>query len=201
MMGPGTAPLLVLSQNTKRDSGKKVQKENIQAAKVDADVIRSCLGPQVMLKMLMDPTGKIVMTNDENVILREITVQHSAGKSMIEITRTQDEEVGDGTTSVTVLAGESLARADAFLERRMRPTIIIRAYREALENMFEILQDKISVEFDCNDRNKLVEVVKSCAGTKFIECWSDLACKIAFEAVRKNLLEEYVRRELDIKER
>ncbi|XP_057340116.1 T-complex protein 1 subunit gamma-like [Microplitis mediator] len=199
MMGPGSAPFLVLSQNTKRDSGKRVQKENIQAAKAVADVIRTCLGPQAMLKMLMDPTGGIVMTNDGNAILREITVQHPAGKSMIEIARTQDEEVGDGTTSVTVLAGESLARAEAFLEQGMHPTVIIRAYRQLLEDTVEILQDKISVELDCNDRNKLVEVVKSCVGTKFIGRWSDLACQIALDAVHTVLLEENGRREIDIK--
>jgi len=80
-------------QNTKRDSGKKVQVENIAAGKTVADVIRTCLGPRAMLKMLMDPMGGIVLTNDGNAILREITVQHPAAKSMIEISRTQDEEV------------------------------------------------------------------------------------------------------------
>ncbi|XP_008543506.1 T-complex protein 1 subunit gamma [Microplitis demolitor] len=199
MFGPGAAPLLVLSQNTKRDSGKKVQKENIQAAKNVADVVRTCLGPLAMLKMLMDPTGGIVMTNDGNAILREITVQHPAGKSMIEIARTQDEEVGDGTTSVIVLAGEILATAEQFLEQGMHPTVIIRAYRQALEDMVEILQDQISIELDCNDRNKLVEVVKSCVGTKFIGRWSDLACQIALDAVHTVLLEENGRREIDIK--
>ncbi|OWR50033.1 T-complex protein 1 subunit gamma [Danaus plexippus plexippus] len=89
----GQQPILVLSQNTKRESGRKVQLENINAGKTIADVIRTCLGPQAMLKMLMDPMGGIVMTNDGNAILREITVQHPAAKSMIEIARTQDEEV------------------------------------------------------------------------------------------------------------
>ncbi|XP_034940616.1 T-complex protein 1 subunit gamma [Chelonus insularis] len=198
MMGPG-APLLFLSQNTKRQSGRKVQKENIEAGKAIADVIRTCLGPQAMLKMLMDPTGGIVMTNDGNAILREITVQHPAGKSMIEIARTQDEEVGDGTTSVIVLAGEILATAEPFLEQGMHPTVIIRAYRQALEDMIEILQDKVSVALDPTDKNKLVEVVKSCVGTKFIGRWSDLACQIALDAVHTVLLEENGRREIDIK--
>ncbi|VEN53009.1 unnamed protein product, partial [Callosobruchus maculatus] len=93
MFGGGRAPILVLSQNTKRESGRKVQLDNINAGKQIADVIRTCLGPQAMLKMLMDPMGGIVMTNDGNAILREITVQHPAAKSMIEIARTQDEEV------------------------------------------------------------------------------------------------------------
>ena len=114
--GQGSAPIMVLSQNTKRDSGKKVQAENINAGKTIGDVVRTCLGPKAMLKMLMDPMGGIVMTNDGNAILREITVQHPAAKTMIEIARTQDEEVGDGTTSVIVLASEVLGVSQQFLE-------------------------------------------------------------------------------------
>ena len=104
----GSGPIMVLSQNTKRDQGKKIQQENINAAKAIGDVVRTCLGPKAMLKMLMDPMGGIVMTNDGNCILREITVQHPAAKTLIEIARTQDEEVGDGTSSVIVLAAEML---------------------------------------------------------------------------------------------
>nr|QBH73658.1 chaperonin [Frankliniella cephalica] len=195
----GSAPILVLSQNTKRESGRKVQVQNIGAGKAIADVIRTCLGPQAMLKMLMDPMGGIVMTNDGNAILREITVQHPAGKSMIEIARTQDEEVGDGTTSVIVLAGEMLGVAEQFLEQQMHPTVIIRSYRQALEDMVRILEDKVAVQLDVNDRAKLVEVVKSCVGTKFIGRWADMACSIALDAVQTVALEENGRKEIDIK--
>ena len=125
----GNAPVLVLSQNTKRDSGKKVQVENITAARAIGDVVRTCLGPKAMLKMLMDPMGGIVMTNDGNAILREITVQHPAGKTLIEIARTQDEEVGDGTTSVIVLCAEILGVSQEFLADKIHPTLIIQAYR------------------------------------------------------------------------
>lgn len=199
MFGPGATPILVLSQNTKRDAGKKVQMENIAAGKAVADVIRTCLGPQAMLKMLMDPMGGIVMTNDGNAILREITVQHPAGKSMIEIARTQDEEVGDGTTSVIVLAGEMLAVAEQFLDQQIHPTIIIKAYRQALEDMVDLLHNKYSISLDRNDKQKLAEVVRACVGTKFISKWSDLACRIAIEAVETVMLEENGRREIDIK--
>ncbi|KAJ0175224.1 hypothetical protein K1T71_009365 [Dendrolimus kikuchii] len=155
----GQQPILVLSQNTKRESGRKVQLENINAGKTIADVIRTCLGPQAMLKMLMDPMGGIVMTNDGNAILREITVQHPAAKTMIEIARTQDEEVGDGTTSVIVLAGEMLAVAEPFLAQNIHPTVIIREYRQALEDAVKLLQEKISIPIDLNDRDKVKEVV------------------------------------------
>jgi len=195
----GQQPILVLSQNTKRESGRKVQLENINAGKAIADVIRTCLGPQAMLKMLMDPMGGIVMTNDGNAILREITVQHPAAKSMIEIARTQDEEVGDGTTSVIVLAGEMLASAEPFLQQQIHPTVIIRAYREALEDIIKHLQSDLSVPLDVNNKEKMAEVVKACVGTKFIGKWSDLAVKIALDAVETVTLNENGRLEIDIK--
>ncbi|KAG5891653.1 hypothetical protein JTB14_020071 [Gonioctena quinquepunctata] len=199
MFGGGRAPILVLSQNTKRESGRKVQVENINAGKQIADVIRTCLGPQAMLKMLMDPMGGIVMTNDGNAILREITVQHPAAKSMIEIARTQDEEVGDGTTSVIVLAGEMLAAAEQFLEQQMHPTIIIRQYRQALEDMVQILEGPLSIAIDRDDKAALANVVKGCVGTKFLSKWSDLAVNIALDAVNTVFLEENGRVEVDIK--
>lgn len=102
------------------------------------------------------------MTNDGNAILREITVQHPAAKSMIEIARTQDEEVGDGTTSVIVLAGEILTVAEPFLQQQIHPTVIIRQFREALEHIIELLEDKranLSVELDKNDKETLHKVV------------------------------------------
>uniref|UniRef100_V5GRT0 T-complex protein 1 subunit gamma n=1 Tax=Anoplophora glabripennis TaxID=217634 RepID=V5GRT0_ANOGL len=199
MFGGGRAPILVLSQNTKRESGRKVQLENINAGKQIADVIRTCLGPQAMLKMLMDPMGGIVMTNDGNAILREITVQHPAAKSMIEIARTQDEEVGDGTTSVIVLAGEMLAAAEQFLEQQMHPTVIIRQYRQALEDMVQYLEGPLSVPVERSDKAALAQVVKGCVGTKFLSKWSDLAVNIALDAVSTVLLEENGRTEVDIK--
>lgn len=194
-----SAPILVLSQNTKRESGRKVQLENIKAGKTIADLIRTCLGPQAMLKMLMDPMGGIVMTNDGNAILREITVQHPAAKSMIEIARTQDEEVGDGTTSVIVLAGEMLTVAEPFLTQQMHPTLIIRSYREALEDITTALREEVSIPLDCKDKGKMAEVIKSCVGTKFIGRWSELAVKIALEAVETVKYSENDRMEIDIK--
>jgi len=190
---------MVLSQNTKRDSGKKVQMGNISAGKTIGDVVRTCLGPRAMLKMLMDPMGGIVMTNDGNAILREITVQHPAAKTMIEIARTQDEEVGDGTTSVIVLAAEMLAVSQQFLEEKMHPTIIIKAYRQALEDAAELLRDKVATPIDLNDVKQVSKVIQSCIGTKFIAKWSDLACQIALEAVKTVSIEESGKKEIDIK--
>ncbi|XP_014662230.1 PREDICTED: T-complex protein 1 subunit gamma-like [Priapulus caudatus] len=193
------APIVVLNQNVKREHGKKVQQGNIHATKAVADVIRTCLGPRAMLKMLMDPMGGIVMTNDGNAILREIQVQHPAAKTMIEISRTQDEEVGDGTTSVIILAGEMLSAAEQFLDQQMHPTVIIQAYRLALEDMLVVLRDNISVDVDVNNRAEMMKIIQSCIGTKFLAKWSDLACNIAYEAVKKVALEEGGKLEVDIK--
>jgi len=190
MFGPGSAPIMVLSQNTKRDSGKKVQAENINAGKTIGDVVRTCLGPKAMLKMLMDPMGGIVMTNDGNAILREITVQHPAAKTMIEIARTQDEEVGDGTTSVIVLASEVLGVSQQFLEDKMHPTLIISAYRQALEDAVKILEDQVAFDVDINDEKEMIKVIQSCIGTKFISRWADLACQIALRAVKTVVMEQ-----------
>ncbi|XP_022335119.2 T-complex protein 1 subunit gamma-like [Crassostrea virginica] len=195
----GQTPIIVLNQNTKRESGRKVQVGNIAAGKAIADIIRTCLGPRSMLKMLMDPMGGIVMTNDGNAILREINVQHPAAKSMIEVARTQDEEVGDGTTSVIILGGEMLSVAEPFLQQQMHPTVIISAFRQALEDLVEILREKISVPVDVTNRDEMMKIVKSCVGTKFISKWSNLACEIALKATSTVFLEENGRREIDIK--
>merc|ERR1711970_594926 len=197
MMGPG--PIMVLSQNTKRDSGKKAQLENINAGKTIGDVIRTCLGPRAMLKMLMDPMGGIVMTNDGNAILREITVQHPAAKTMIEIARTQDEEVGDGTTSVIVLAAEMLGVSHQFLEEKMHPTVVIQAYRQALEDAAVILRDNVATKIDLDDAVAVRKVIQSCVGTKFIAKWSDLACDIAMDAVKTVTMAVGEKKEIDIK--
>lgn len=150
------------------------------------------------MKMLLDPMGGIVMTNDGNAILREIQVQHPAAKSMIEISRTQDEEVGDGTTSVIILAGEMLAVAEQFLEQQMHPTVIISAYRKALDDMIAALKN-ISTPVDVNNRESLLKIIKSAISTKAINQWSELACGIALDAVRTVELEENGRKEIDIK--
>jgi len=195
----GGMPIIVLNQNTKRESGRKVQLGNIDAGKTVADIIRTCLGPRSMLKMLMDPMGGIVMTNDGNAILRELCVQHPAAKSMIEVARTQDEETGDGTKSVIILAGEVLSVAEQFLRQEMHPTIIIAAYRQSLEDMLEELKNTVAVPVDVTNKEEMIKIVKSCLGTKFISKWMDLACQIALDATSTVAIEENGKREIDIK--
>merc|ERR1719392_327266 len=147
----------------------------------------------------MDPMGGIVMTNDGNAILREITVQHPAAKTMIEIARTQDEEVGDGTTSVIILAAEVLGVSHQFLEEKMHPTVVIQAYRQALEDAATILRETVATPIDMDDKVAVRKVIQSCVGTKFIAKWSDLACDIAMDAVKTVTMENGGKREIDIK--
>merc|ERR1719458_543269 len=148
----------------------------------------------------MDPMGGIVMTNDGNAILREITVQHPAAKTMIEIARTQDEEVGDGTTSVIILAAEILGISHQFLEEKIHPTLIIQAYRQALEDSITMMREKVATPIDLTDKAAVRKVIESCVGTKFISKWSDMACDIAMEAVKTVTVESQGgKREIDIK--
>lgn len=179
----GGAPLLVLKQNTKRETGRKAQIANIQAGKAVANIVRSTFGPKSMLKMILDPMGGIVMTNDGNAILREIDVAHPAAKSMIELSRSQDEEVGDGTTSVVILAGEMLTAAEPHLRRNLHPTIIVAGYMKALEDAIEEME-KISTKIDLNNEAAVIETIDSCLNTKFSSGWGSMISCLALKAVQ-----------------
>ncbi|KNC77057.1 T-complex protein 1 subunit gamma [Sphaeroforma arctica JP610] len=186
-------------QNVKREEGYTVQLQNINAAASVADVIRTSLGPCAMLKMLLDPMGGIVLTNDGNAILREIDVSHPAAKAMVEISRTQDEEVGDGTTSVIILTGEMLSIAQPFLRRKLHPSIVVSAYSKALDDMIDFLENSISIDVDVSDKEQMLSIVRSSIGTKFARQWSDMVCNIAVNAVKVVALESNGRQEVDIK--
>merc|ERR1712054_278010 len=155
--------VLVMNTNMQRESGRKAQVANITSAKAIAVIIRSTLGPRSMLRMLLDPMG-IIMTNDGNSILRQVDVAHPAAKSMIELSRTQDEEVGDGTTSVIVLAGEILKVSADFFERNIHPTIICQGYMRALEDAIKVMED-IATEIDAEDSTLLDQIVDAAVGT------------------------------------
>jgi len=196
---PQHGPVMVINQGSKRETGRAAQMGNITAGKAIADIIRTTLGPRSMLKMLLDAMGGIVMTNDGNCILREIDVSHPAAKSMLELSRAQDEEVGDGTTSVIVLAGEMLAVARPFLERNMHPIIICRAYNQALQHALDVC-DSLAKTVDASDNEVLLKVVRSCVGTKFVSRWGDFLCDLALQAVSRVSIDlGNGKKEIDIK--
>jgi len=191
-------PVLVLNANTKRKTGREAQLGNIKEAKTVSDVIRTCLGPKAMLKMILSQSGSIVLTNDGNTILRELNVSHPAAKSMIDLSRAQDEEVGDGTTSVIILAGEMLSMAEPWIEKKMHPRIIISGYMRAMNDALDHLKT-ISKSVDFKNDAEIKSVLKSCLSTKFSHTWSDLMCDLALQAVRMIAVDENGRKEVDIK--
>ena len=136
-----------------------------------------------MLKMLLDPMGGIVLTNDGHAILREIDVSHPAAKAMLELCRAQDEEVGDGTTGVVVLAGEVMGRAKVFLERGMHPLVIIKGFKEAMQVGLKGM-DRVSKPINVESDLEMTNLLKASLGTKFAAQWTDLICSIALQAVR-----------------
>lgn len=171
---------------------------NITAAKAVADIIRTCLGPKAMLKMLLDPMGGIVLTNDGHAILREIDVSHPAAKSMIELSRTQDEEVGDGTTTVIILAGEILAQTFPYIEKNLHPVVIIQALKQALNDALEIIHS-VSVPVDIENDEAMIKLIKASIGTKYVHKWSEKMCQLALNAVRTVKVEQGDYKEIDIK--
>jgi len=176
--------VFVLNTNTKRETGRTAQLSNIAAARAISNIIKTTLGPKSMLKMLLDPMGGIVMTNDGNCILREIDVTHPAAKSMIELSRAQDEEVGDGTTSVIILAGEMLSMAGPLLQKNYHPTVIVRGYNLALQDAIKYCEE-IATTIDINNREQLYNMVQVCIATKFSSRWGKQLIDMALDAVLK----------------
>lgn len=187
-----------MNKNTKRDIGRKAQLTNIQAGKTVANIVRTTLGPRAMLKMLLDPMGGIVMTNDGNAILREVDVSHPAAKNMIELSRAQDEEVGDGTTSVIILAGEMLGVAEPLIEKKLHPTLIVSGYMKALEDGLEIMKS-IAYNIDMDNQEAVREVVRGAIDTKFVSRWGNLISDLAIKAVRTVAVDKAGRKEIDVK--
>ncbi|MCW3977797.1 MAG: thermosome subunit beta [Candidatus Bathyarchaeota archaeon] len=174
--------VLVLKEGTSRSKGKEAQKNNIMAAKVIAEAIRSTLGPRGMDKMLVDSLGDITITNDGASILDEIDVQHPAAKMIVEVAKTQDDMVGDGTTTAVVLSGELLKKAEELLNENIHPTLVVSGYRKAAQKALEVL-DKISKNVDLNDKETLKKVARTAMGSKAVGSAREHFADIAIDAV------------------
>ncbi len=156
-MGMGNAPVIILREGTKRDKGKDAQFNNISAATAIASAVKSSLGPRGMDKMLVDSVGDVVITNDGVTILKEMDVQHPAAKMLVEVAKTQDAEVGDGTTTSVILAGELLKKATDLIDANVHPTIITAGYRLANDKAQEVLKNiSMKVSIDDDDLLKLI---------------------------------------------
>src|SRR5215213_6977920 len=135
----GGMPVLILKEGTKENKGKEAQRNNITAAKLISEIVKTSLGPRGMDKMLVDTLGDVTITNDGATILKEIDVQHPAAKMMVEVSKSVDNEVGDGTTSSVVLAGALLEKAEDLINKGVHPTVIVDGYRKAATKAIEVL--------------------------------------------------------------
>ncbi len=178
----GGQPVLILKEGASRSRGKEAQRNNIMAAKVIAEAIKSTLGPRGMDKMLVSGIGDITITNDGAAILDEIDVQHPAAKMIVEVAKTQDDMVGDGTTTAVVLSGELLKMAEELLNQNVHPTLIVSGYRKAAQKALEVL-DKISQKVDLDDKETLKNVARTAMGSKTVGSAQEHFAAIAIDAV------------------
>jgi len=181
---PSGQPVLILKEGTTRSRGKEAQRNNIMAARVIGEVLKTTLGPRGMDKMLIDSLGDITITNDGAAILNEMDVEHPAAKMMVEIAKTLDDMVGDGTTTAVVLAGELLKRAEELLDQNIHPTIIVSGYRKAAQKAMETA-NKISIPVDIEDRETLRKVAVTAMASKAVGPAKEHLAEIAIDAVKQ----------------
>ena len=181
-------PVLILKEGASRTTGRDARKSNIYAARVIAEALASSLGPRGMDKLLVDSFGNATITGDGATILKEMEVQHPAAKMLVEVAKAQDDEVGDGTTSVVVLAGQLLQRADELLDQEIHPAIITEGFEKAMQKAIEIV-DEIADKVDPLDRTLLKRIAMTALSSKvvaeFKDFLSDLVVEAALQVVEK----------------
>ena len=178
----GTMPVVLLKEGGTETKGREAQKNNIAAAKIIAEIVHSSLGPRGMDKMLVDSLGDVTITNDGATILKEIDVQHPAAKMLVEISKTTDNEVGDGTTSAVILAGALLSQAESLVDSDVHPTIIVDGYRKAARKAKEYLEE-IAETITANDKTILNKIAKTSMQTKLVRKDSDQLADIIVKSV------------------
>ena len=175
-------PVIILKEGTSRNRGRDAQRGNILAAKIIAETVRTSLGPRGMDKMLVDSFGDVTITNDGATILDEMEVQHPAAKMMVEVAKTQDDEVGDGTTTSVVVAGELLKKAEELIDKDVHPTVIVDGYRQASTRALEILQE-IALKADPSDKQILRRVAEVSLASKLLAEHKESMAELAVNAV------------------
>ena len=176
-------PIFILPENTQRTVGKNAQRTNIMAARMVAETVRTTLGPKGMDKMIVDSLGDITVTNDGVTILEEIQIEHPSAKMIVEVAKTQENEVGDGTTTAVVLAGELLKNAEYLLDKAVHPTVIARGYRLAEAKVQEILNE-IAETINIEDNTILNKISMTAMTGKGAESSKELLSDIAVKAVK-----------------
>jgi len=178
----GGIPVLVLKEGSTRSRGRAAQHNNIMAARMIAEAVRSSLGPKGMDKMLVDSLGDVTITSDGRTILDEIEVEHPAAKMMVEVAKTQDDEVGDGTTTSVIVAGELLGKAEDLINKNVHPTIIIDGYRKAANKALETLEE-IAIPVEPTDKEFLKKVAMTSMASKLVAENREELAEIAVDAV------------------
>ncbi|WP_333788152.1 thermosome subunit beta [Methanomethylovorans sp.] len=176
-------PIFILREGSQRTKGREAQSNNIMAAKAVAEAVRTTLGPKGMDKMLVDSLGDVVITNDGATILKEMDIEHPAAKMIVEVSKTQDDEVGDGTTTAAVIAGELLKKAEELIEQDVHPTIIASGYRIASEKAGEILQT-LAKKVTIDDEDILLNIAGTAMTGKGAEATKDVLSRIAVSAIK-----------------
>lgn len=174
-------PVVLLKDGSSETKGRDAHKNNIQASKIVAEIVSTSLGPRGMDKMLVDTLGDVTITNDGATILKEIDVQHPAAKMLVEIAKTTDSEVGDGTTSAVVFAGALLEHAEGLLNQNVHPTIVVDGYRRAAARARELLSE-IAESVEAGDRAMLTKVAKTSMQTKLVRKDSDALAEMVVKA-------------------
>jgi len=177
-------PIFILPENTKRTQGRDAQRMNIMAAKLVAETVRTTLGPKGMDKMIVDAMGDVIVTNDGVTILEEMNIEHPIAKMLVEIAKTQEAEVGDGTTTAVVLAGELLKKAEDLLDQEIHPTVIAKGYRMAAEKAKEIL-NSIAENMGDEDGALLGKIAITAMTGKGAESSKDLLAELVVKAVKR----------------
>ena len=177
-------PIVIMPENMSRIMGRDAQRNNILAARIVADTVKTTLGPKGMDKMLVNSMGDIIVTNDGVTILEEMEIEHPAAKMMVEIAKTQEEEVGDGTTTAVMIAGKLLENAEILLDKKVHPTVIVKGYRIATEKAQELLRE-LSVDIRPEDENLLRQIAMTAMTGKGAESSKEKFSDIIVKAVKQ----------------
>ena len=191
MYGQGQVPVIILKEGTERTKGRDAQKNNIMAASIVADTIKSTLGPRGMDKMMVDSLGDILISNDGATLLDEIDVQHPAAKMIVQVAKAQDDETGDGTTSSVVLAGELLKRGGELIDKKIHASLIVEGYKKAAIKANEIINELAKTLEPFQDGNKLLlQIAETSLHSKAVHAAKEKIAKIAVDSVKKVADEE-----------